>query len=119
MLTKESVVARLLEEKLITVEEAVVLLKGEDFNGIKYVQVPGTTNPWIGPGPTTPHQPYTPSPGTAPYNPMFPQCDWTVRPDSLPRYYTGTPNLNGGYGTINCTNPTFDLNKLNKNYTEK
>ena len=35
MLTKASIVQRLLDEKLITTEEAVVLLKGEDFNGIK------------------------------------------------------------------------------------
>ena len=110
MLTKESIVTRLLEEKRITAEEAVTLLKGEDFNGIKYVQVPGTTSPWIGPGPTTqPYQPYT-SPGV-PYNPMFPHCDWTVRPEHLPRY-SGT----GGYTTNNCTNIAHDLNK---NYTEK
>lgn len=85
MLSKESIVQRLLDEKLITTEEAVVLLKGEDFNGIKYVPVP-STNPWVGPGPTQPYQPYTPS---TPINPMYPYCDWTVRPETQP-YYGGT-----------------------------
>lgn len=82
MLTKASIVQRLLDEKLITTEEAVVLLKGEDFNGIKYVPVPSTL-PWVGPGPS---QPYT-----TPYNPMYPQCDWTYRPENQPMY-GGTTN---------------------------
>jgi hypothetical protein len=89
MLSKEKIVERLLDEKLITTEEAVVLLKGEDFNGIKYVPVPTpSTNPWIGPGPTQPYQPYT-APST-PYNPMYPQCDWTVRPETMPYYGSTT-----------------------------
>ena len=96
MLTKASIVQRLLDEKLITTEEAVVLLKGEDFNGIKYVPVPSTL-PWVGPGPTQPYQPYT-TPST-PYNPMYPQCDWTYRPENQPMYggtssHTGTAKPN-------------------------
>jgi len=78
MLSKESIVQRLLDEKLITVEEAVVLLKTEVT---KWLPSPNQTQPWIGPGPNT-------SPNT-PYNPMYPHCDWTVRPETLP-YYGGT-----------------------------
>ena len=94
MLTNASIVQRLLDEKLITTEEAVVLLKGEDFNGIKYVPGP-TTLPWVGPGPT---QPYT-APNT-PYNPMYPQCDWTVRPGTMP-YYGGTTHSGSFAHTTN------------------
>ena len=78
MLTKESIVQRLFDEKLITAEEAVVLLKGEDFNGIRYVPVP---NQWVGPGPTTPY------------------CDWTVRMDQMP-FYGGTCTTSSSF-TIN------------------
>lgn len=91
MLSKESIVQRLLDEKLITTEEAVVLLKGEDFNGIKYIPVP-STNPWVGPGPTQPYQPYTPS---TPINPMYPHCDWTVRPETMPYY--GSTTYSGSF----------------------
>lgn len=80
MLTKESIVQRLLDEKLITAKEAVVLLKTENT---KWLPSPNP-QPWIGPGTTLPYQPYT-SPST-PYNPMFPQCDWTVRPNQMPLY---------------------------------
>lgn len=107
MLNKESIVQRLLDEKLITTEEAVILLKGEDFNGIKYVPVPLTT-PWVGPGPTQPYQPYTPS---TPINPMYPQCDWTVRPGTMP-YYGGTTHT----GT---TNPNSFAHTTNENYCAK
>lgn len=81
MLTKELIVQRLLDEKLINVEEAVILLKTEVT---KWLPTPGTTSPWIGPGPSTPYQPYR-APWT-PINPMFPHCDWTVRPEHLPYY---------------------------------
>jgi len=47
MLTKESIVARLLDEKLITTIEAVVLLKGRDFKGIRFPII--TCNKWAGP----------------------------------------------------------------------
>lgn len=90
MLSRESIVQRLLDEKTITAEEAVVLLKTEVT---RWLTTPGTTSPWIGPGPTTlPYQPYT-SPST-PYNPMYPQCDWTVRPETQP-YYGGTSSHTG------------------------
>lgn len=86
MLSKESIVQRLLEEKLITTEEAVVLLRTETT---KWLPSPNQ-NPWVGPGPgNPPYQPYT-VPNT-PYNPMFPHCDWTVRPETMP-YYGGTTN---------------------------
>lgn len=87
MITKEKIVQRLLDEKLITTKEAVILLKGEDFNGIKYVPVPSTL-PWVGPRPTQP------------YNPMYPQCDWTVRPESQP-YYGGTTHSGSFANTLN------------------
>lgn len=98
MLTRESIVQRLLDEKLITTSEAIVLLKTEET---KWLPNP---NPWIGPGPTQPYQPYT-SPST-PYNPMFPQCDWTVRPNQMPLYggymsHTGTANPNNFVHTTN------------------
>ena len=100
MPTKESIVQRLLDEKLITAKEAVVLLKTENT---KWLPSP-TPGPWIGPGPTQPYQPYT-SPNT-PYNPMFPQCDWTVRPNQMPLYggttsHTGTANPNQFAHTTN------------------
>ena len=99
MLTKEKIVERLLEEKRITTEEAVILLKGEDFNGIRYVTVPTpSTNPWVGPGPTQPYQPYT-APST-PINPMYPHCDWTVRPETMP-YYGGTTHSGSFAHTTN------------------
>jgi len=85
MLTRELIVQRLLEEKQITTEEAVTLLKTEVT---KWLPAPSTT-PWIGPGPTV--QPYTPS---TPSNPTFPYCDWTYRPENQPFYgyslHTGT-----------------------------
>ena len=109
MLTKASIVQRLLDEKLITTEEAVVLLKGEDFNGIKYVPVPSTL-PWVGPGPTQPYQPYT-SPST-PYNPMYPQCDWTYRPENQPLY--GTYSTHTG-----TTNPNSFAHNTNENFCAK
>jgi hypothetical protein len=86
MLTKESIVQRLLDEKKITAEEAVVLLKGEDFNGIRYVPV---QHPWVGPGPTTPYQPHI----TSPY------CDWTVRPDQMPLYGGTTCTTSSSFTT--------------------
>ena len=100
MLTKEKIVERLLEEKRITTEEAVILLKGEDFNGIRYVTVPTpSTNPWVGPGPgNPPYQPYT-VPST-PINPMYPHCDWTVRPETMP-YYGGTTHSGSFAHTTN------------------
>jgi len=67
MLTKESIVAHLLDAKLITTAEAVVLLKVEDFNGIRFVPII-TENKWVGPGPSNP--PYT----TPITKPMFPYC---------------------------------------------
>lgn len=85
MLSKESIVQRLLDEKLITTEEAVILLKTET---IKWLPSPNQ-NPWVGPGPSTPYQPYRAP--WAPINPMFPHCDWTVRPETMP-YYGGTTN---------------------------
>lgn len=94
MLTRESIVQRLLDEKLISAEEAVVLLKTERTN---WLPSP-TPSPWIGPGPTQPYQPYT-APST-PYNPMFPHCDWTYRPENQPMYsvtyatHTGTAKPN-------------------------
>ena len=84
MPTKESIVQRLLDEKKITAEEAVVLLKGEDFNGIRYVPV---QHPWVGPGPSQP------------YNPMFPSCDWTVRPDRMPLYGGTTCTTSSSFTT--------------------
>ena len=68
------------------------LLKTERTN---WLPIPNQTQPWIGPGPTTvPYSPYT-SPST-PYNPMYPQCDWTVRPETQPFYGT-TNTLNQNY----------------------
>jgi hypothetical protein len=90
MPTKESIVQRLLDEKLITAKEAVVLLKTENT---KWLPNPNP-QPWIGPGTTLPYQPYT-APNT-PYNPMFPQCDWTVRPDQMP-LYGGTTSYTGSF----------------------
>jgi len=111
MLTKEKIVERLLEEKRITTEEAVILLKGEDFNGIRYVPVPTpSTNPWIGPGPSQPYQPYT-APST-PINPMYPHCDWTVRPETMP-YYGSWPSHTG------TTNPNNFAHTTNENYCAK
>lgn len=107
MLTRESIVQRLLDEKSITTEEAIVLLKTETTTWLPSPdqRIPGTTSPWIGPGPTVqPYQPYTTPPNT-PYNPMYPQCDWTVRSGSLPYYGTiqhagtGTPNAGTGTAT--------------------
>lgn len=104
MLSKESIVQRLLDQQLITTEEAVVLLKTERTN---WLPIPNQTQPWIGPGPTTvPYSPYT-SPST-PYNPMYPYCDWTVRPETI-QYYGGTTHSGSFAHTTN----------LNKNYTEK
>ena len=92
MLSRESIIQRLLDEKLITAAEAVVLLKTENT---KWLPSPNQTQPWIGPGPTTvPYSPYT-SPST-PYNPMYPHCDWTVRPETQPFYGT-TNTLNQNY----------------------
>ena len=55
-MTKASIVQRLLDNDLITAEEAVVLLKNEDHNGITYI-------------------PYAPYDITNPYNPPFqPYC---------------------------------------------
>ena len=97
MLTRESIVQRLLDEKSITTEEAIVLLKTETTT---WLPSPNQTQPWIGPGPTVqPYQPYTTPPNT-PYNPMYPQCDWTVRSGSLP-YYGTIPNT--GTSTANPT----------------
>ncbi len=100
MLTRESIVQRLLDEKSITTEEAVVLLKTETTAWLPSPdqRIPGTISPWIGPGPTVqPYQPYTTPPNT-PYNPMYPQCDWTVRTGSLP-YYGTIPNTGSSTAT--------------------
>jgi hypothetical protein len=100
MPTKESIVQRLLDEKLITAKEAVVLLKTENTKWLPNPQ----PQPWIGPGTTLPYQPYTTPPNT-PYNPMYPQCDWTVRSGSLPYYGTiqhaGTADPNSFAHTTN------------------
>ncbi len=98
MLTRESIVQRLLDEKLITVEEAVILLRTEVT---KWLPTPGTKSPWIGPGPSTPYQPYT-APST-PINPMFPHCDWTYRPENQP-YYGGT-TYSGSF--VHTTNENY------------
>jgi len=102
MLSRESIVQRLLDEKLITVEEAVVLLKTEVTKWLPNPSSPGITTPWIGPG--QPYQPYT-APST-PINPMYPHCDWTVRPETMPYYgswpsHTGTTNPNNFACTTN------------------
>lgn len=53
-MTKASIVQRLLDNNLITAEEAVILLKNEDHNGITYIPYnPYTTNPY-----NPPFQPY-------------------------------------------------------------
>jgi len=110
MLTRESIIQRLLDDKSITTEEAVILLKTEVTKWLPSPdqRIPGTTSPWIGPGPTIqPYQPYT-SPNT-PYNPMYPQCDWTNRPETQP-YYGGTTS-HTGTGKLNAfafnTNENF------------
>lgn len=97
MPTRESIVQRLLEEKLISTEEAVILLKTEVT---KWLPSPNQ-NQWIGPGiPSYPAQPYMPS---IPSQPFIPYCDW----------HTGTGNPNPVSFT---TTSTADLNK---NYTDK
>ena len=94
MLSRESIVQRLLDEKLITTEEAVILLKTETT---KWLPSPNQ-NPWIGPGTTQPYQPYT-APST-PYNPMYPHCDWTVRPETM-TYYGDTTHSGSFAHTTN------------------
>jgi hypothetical protein len=98
MPTRESIVQRLLDEKLISAEEAVVLLKTEVT---KWLPSPNQ-NQWIGPGiPSYPAQPYQPFIPNQPIN--VPYCDW----------HTGTGNPN----TVTFTSTsTADLNK---NYTYK
>jgi hypothetical protein len=110
MATKESIVQRLLDERAITAAEAVILLK-ED---VRVVQSPYEPIPWI--------QPYAPT--TA--DPMYPYCDWTVRPEHLPKYEQPKDEFGGisiqHYShTISNNNDSlvsapFDLNK---NWTEK
>lgn len=103
MLTKESIVQRLLNENLITAEEAVVLLKTEVTKWL-----PGTDqNQWIGPGiPSYPAQPYQPFTPNQPIN--VPYCDWTSWP-------------NGGTGNSNQVSftTTYTAPGINKNYTDK
>lgn len=101
MLTKESIVQRLLDERLITTEEAVILLKTEVT---KWLPSPNQPNQWIGPGiPSYPYQPYTPN---QPIN--VPYCDWT----SWPNGGTGNPN------PVSFTT-TYTAPGINKNYTDK
>ena len=96
MLTRESIVQRLLDEKLISAEEAVVLLKTEVTKWLP------NQNQWIGPGiPSYPAQPYQPFTPNQPIN--VPYCDW--------RTGTGNPNK--------VTFTTTSTADLNKNYTDK
>ena len=103
MLTRESIVQRLLDEKLISTEEAVVLLKTEVT---KWLPNPNQ-NQWIGPGiPSYPAQPYQPFTPNQPIN--VPYCDWS----------TGTGNLNPVTFTTTTTSQ-YSASDLNKNYTDK
>lgn len=82
MLSRESIVQRLLDEKLISAEEAVVLLKTE-------------VTKWL----PSPNQPFMPTYPAQPYQPInVPYCDWN----------TGTGSLNPVSFT---TTSTSDLNK--------
>jgi len=97
MQTRESIVQRLLDEKLISAEEAVVLLKTEVTKWLP------NQNQWIGPGiPSYPAQPYQPFTPNQPIN--VPYCDW----------HTGTGNPNPVSFTTTYTSPG-----INKNYTDK
>jgi hypothetical protein len=99
MQTRESIVQRLLDERLITTEEAVILLKTEVT---KWLPSPNQ-NPWIGPGiPSYPAQPYQPFTPNQPIN--VPYCDW----------HTGTGNPN----PVSFTT-TYSAPGINKNYTDK
>lgn len=94
MLTRESIVQRLLDEKLISAEEAVVLLKTEVTKWL-----PSPNQPFMPTYPAQPYQPFTPN---QPIN--VPYCDW----------YTGTGNPNPVSFTTTYTSPG-----INKNYTDK
>lgn len=101
MLTRESIVQRLLDQKLISAEEAVVLLKTEVT---KWLPSPNQ-DPWVGPGPgNPPYQPFTPN---QPIN--VPYCDWD---------FTGTGNPNPVTFTTTTTSQ-YSASDLNKNYTDK
>jgi len=95
MLTRESIVQRLLDEKLISAEEAVVLLKTEVTKWL-----PSPSQPFMPTYPAQPYQPFTP------YQPInVPYCDWD---------FTGTGNPNPVSFTTTYTAPG-----INKNYTDK
>ena len=99
MQTRESIVQRLLDERLITTEEAVILLKTEVT---KWLPSPNQ-NQWIGPGiPSYPAQPYQPFTPNQPIN--VPYCDWNV---------SGTGSQNP------VTFTTTSTADLNKNSTDK
>lgn len=89
MLTRESIVQRLLDQKLISTEEAVVLLKTEVT---KWLPSPNQSQPWIGPGPgTQPYQPYIPN---QPIN--VPYCDWHTG-TGIPNQVTFTSTSTGDF----------------------
>lgn len=100
MLTRESIVQRLLDQKLISAEEAVVLLKTEVT---KWLPSPNQSQQWIGPGiPSYPAQPYQPFTPNQPIN--VPYCDW----------HTGTGNPNQVTFTSTSTGDFRDFPSVEK-----
>lgn len=94
MLSRESIVQRLLDQKLISAEEAVVLLKTEVTKWL-----PNQNQGFMPTYPAQPYQPFTPN---QPIN--VPYCDW----------HTGTGDPNSVSFTTTYTAPG-----INKNYTDK
>ena len=79
-MTKANIVQRLLDEKHITAEEAVILLQSESpLTNLPQIPLPTFPTPY------TPINPYAPIPWQQPY-PLYPSTPYVYGSDSTKKY---------------------------------